>query len=163
MNLYDEAVKQYENVLKLDQWDHKALVNIAVAKEKLGKSEEAIKDLEKAIISGEKNRKIYTNLAIILRKKGQYDESEAHLEKALQLTNNQELDTSGEDLPVPETDKDTFNTGGMKTKYKDLIYFNRALLSKEKGSNIETQKLLCEEAFQEVKKNPKSQLRVKLA
>lgn len=67
---YELAINEYEKVLELDKFDHKALVNLAVAKEKIGKSDEAMKDLERAIVAGETNRKIYTNLAIILRKKG---------------------------------------------------------------------------------------------
>ena len=62
-------------MIRINDNDHKALVNLAILKDKIGKRDEAISHLERAIVIKGTDRKLHTNLGIIKRKEGKFEES----------------------------------------------------------------------------------------
>ena len=83
---YDAAIAKWNEALTLSPEDAKALSNLGVVLETVGRAPEAMADYRKAIASEPDYPNAYMNLGVALARAGKLDEGIPYLEKAAQLS-----------------------------------------------------------------------------
>ncbi|HVN04329.1 MAG TPA: tetratricopeptide repeat protein, partial [Bryobacteraceae bacterium] len=83
---YDAAIAKWNEALALSPDDAKALSNLGVVLETVGRAPEAMADYRKAIASESDYPNAYMNLGVALARAGKLDEGIPYLEKAAQLS-----------------------------------------------------------------------------
>lgn len=95
---YDEALAEYEHVIKLDPDFPDVYVNMAVAYAAKGEIQKATELSRKAIQLAPNDANAHYCLAELLRNQGQYEEAIAHYETALKISPGMEKARAGLEL-----------------------------------------------------------------
>ncbi len=82
---YNDALEEYERILKIDPNNSEARFYLALTFYKQGDYERAIKEYERALKFSVKKDKIYNNLGLAWEKKGHLDKASNNYRKAVEL------------------------------------------------------------------------------